>query len=81
LSVSNLCPKAISRVSMRLIYYDARGEMLKEWTTRREFDRALEGKARMELVQPAYFMPLTTKRVGVEIRDVHFSDGTLWTPK
>jgi cell fate (sporulation/competence/biofilm development) regulator YmcA (YheA/YmcA/DUF963 family) len=80
LSLSNTCPKAINRVTMRLIYCDASGQKLKEWTTRRELDQALGGKRTMELIQPAYFMPWTARRVKVEVKSVRFSDGSEWIP-
>jgi hypothetical protein len=80
LSLNNTSPKAISRVTMRLIYFDAGGEKLKEWTTRRELDQALEGKRTMELAQPAYFMPFIARRVKVEVKSVRFSDGSEWIP-
>ena len=80
LSLSNTCPKAISRITMRLIYYDATGEKLKEWTTRRELDQPLAGKKTMEFTQPAYFMPFIARRVKVEVKAVRFTDGSEWIP-
>jgi hypothetical protein len=80
LSLSNTSSKAINRVTMRLIYYDASGEKLKEWTTRRELDQALDGKRTIELIQPAYFMPFVARRVKVEVKSVRFSDGSEWIP-
>ena len=81
LSLTNALPKAISKVTMRLVYYDAKGAKIKEWTTQRELGPNLEGKGIMELSQPAYFMPLFAKRVKVEVEDVRFADGTQWAPK
>jgi hypothetical protein len=81
LSVTNACRRPITGVVMGLNYFDGRGTKLKEWTTRREFDQALPPKAAVVLAQPAYFMPLFAKRVTVDVKEVRFSDGTLWKPK
>jgi hypothetical protein len=78
LTLSNTCPERITGMAMRLVYYGGKGEKLKEWTTRRELDQPLAGTSGMELNQPAYFMPWTTKRVHVEVKEVRFSNGTLW---
>jgi hypothetical protein len=78
LNLTNNVPKSITRVTMRLVYCDANGQALKEWTTQRELDHNLAGKETEELRQPAYFMPLYTRRVKVEIKQVHFADGTDW---
>jgi hypothetical protein len=81
LSLTNNLPKAVKRLTMHLIYCDANGATLKEWTTHRELDRDLGGNATMELSQPAYFMPLYSRRVKVQVEDVRFADGTAWAVK
>ena len=81
LSVTNLAPAALTEFTMRLVYLDRTGEKVKEWTTQRELDQPLSGKSAIELSQPAYFMPLITKRVKVEVLSARFADGTEWPPK
>jgi hypothetical protein len=80
LSLTNAAETAVRQLTMRLVYCDSKGEKLKEWITRRELDQPLAAKAAMELSQPAYFMPLTTKRVKVELLGARFADGSEWAP-
>ena len=80
LSLSNAAPVAIRRVTMHLIYYGDNIAKPQEWTTRRELDRPLPAGRALELDQPAYYMPWTTKRVKVEVKEVEFSDGKTWAP-
>jgi len=79
LSLTNTSAKPINRVTMRLLYFAGTGEKLKEWTTRRDLEPPMAGNSAMELTQPAYFMPLVTKRVKVEVVSVRFADSTEWT--
>jgi hypothetical protein len=80
LSLSNACSLAINRVTMHLVYFADRGEKLKEWTTYRILDQPLPPATTLEVKQPAFFMPWSTKRVKVEVKEIHFSDGTVWAP-
>jgi hypothetical protein len=78
LSLTNICTKTIKGATLHLVYRDESGVVLKEWTTRREFDHPLESKATAEISQPAYFMPLITRRLEVKVEGVRFTDGTEW---
>lgn len=78
LNLTNSCPAAINRITMHLLYCDSHGEVRKEWTTQRELDHPIDGKTSIELNQPAYFMPLMTRKVKIEVKEVRFSDGKLW---
>jgi hypothetical protein len=80
LTLTNTSAKAVSFVTMRMIYLDDKGTKLKEWTTRRELDPVLPPNSNVELDQPAYYMPLVTKHVKVELEAARFTDGTEWTP-
>jgi hypothetical protein len=80
LCLSNTGSKAVSRVTLHLVYCNEAGEKLKEWTTRREMDQPLSAKAKLELSQPAYFMPFVTRRVKVQVLGARFTDGTEWPP-
>jgi hypothetical protein len=81
LSLTNTSLKSISRVTMRLVYRDDSGDVVKEWTTRRELDRPLKPRETIQLTQPAYFMPLVTKHTEIVVVELRFSDGSNWTPK
>jgi hypothetical protein len=78
LSLTNLCSKPISRVTMHFVYFDATGLRLKDWTTRRDLDQPLPGNQAMVLSEPAYFMPLGTKKIQIDPKEVRFADGTEW---
>ncbi len=80
LTLTNTCPKAITKITLHLTYLDTNGSILKDWTTYRELDRPLPPNSVLELNQPAYFMPLVTKRVEVKAEEVRFADGTEWPP-
>jgi hypothetical protein len=80
LTLTNTSAKAVSYVTMHMIYMDNNGLRLKDWTTRRELDPPLPPNTSMELDQPAYFMPLVTKRVKVELLSAKFTDGADWSP-
>jgi len=80
LTLTNTTPKAVSYVTMHMIYLDNNALRLKDWTTRRELDPPLPPNSSMELDQPAYFMPLVTKRVKVELLGAKFTDGSEWSP-
>jgi hypothetical protein len=77
-TLSNAAPAAIRRVRMHLIYYGDPNERPKDWTTQRDLDRPLGSGKTVELEQPAYFMPWTTKHVKIEVKEVEFTDGKTW---
>jgi hypothetical protein len=80
LSLRNTSSKGISRLKMRLVYYDAAGAKLKEWVTQRDLEPTLPPNRTLELSQPAFFMPMTTTRTAkVLVEGVRFADGTEWT--
>lgn len=78
LSLTNTVQEPISYVAMDLVYFDEQGMRIKDWVTRRELDVPLRGKGIIELNQPAYHMPLVTRRVKVEVKEVRFADGKTW---
>ncbi len=79
LSLTNAAPTAIKNVTMRLIYLDVQGTKLGEWTTRRQIEPPLAGQSTMQLEQPAFYMPQTARRMKVEVTEVGFTDGKVWT--
>jgi hypothetical protein len=78
LSLTNAAPKAITRITVRMNYFDDRGREIKEWTTRRDLEQPLMAKTTREISQPAYYMPLTTRRVKIDVAEVLFADGSTW---
>jgi hypothetical protein len=78
LSLSNTCTSAINQITMSMTYYDASGLKLKEWKTKRDLNWPLPANKSTELVQPAYFMPLSTRQVKVEVVEARFLDGKEW---
>lgn len=81
LTLTNTTTKPITKATLRLVYCDANGQVLKEWTTYKQIDPKLQGQTSREIDEPAYFMPFTTRKVKIEVKDVRFADGTQWPPQ
>ena len=79
LSITNTSSKAISRIGMRLNYFDSTGRKLKDWTTRRELDAPLPPHTAIELDHPAYHA-FDHKDGEGGVVDAHFADGRDWLP-
>jgi hypothetical protein len=77
--INNPSERAVQKIKVTLTYVDASGRKLKEWTTtHQEPDRIVEGKTIREFNCPAFFMPESTKRVDILLREAGFTDGTQW---
>jgi hypothetical protein len=77
--INNPSERAVQKIKVTLTYIDASGRKLKEWTTvHQEPDRLVEGKTIREFNCPAFFMPESTKRVDILLREAGFTDGTQW---
>jgi hypothetical protein len=90
LRIVNQADLAVRKVSLALTYLDRWDASLKEWATEYQNPEKKRGeavaeivgpKAKTEFLCPAFYMPDTTRKVHVRLREITFADGTIWSPQ